>query len=68
MLSAFEIKIYECVLHKVGNKLRGEEINLSNSYLDGINHIRETLIDYFLTPEFVAYLMQDTFIYFNFKC
>ena len=50
MLSAFEIKIYECVLHKVGNKLRGEEINLSNSYLDGINHIRETLIDYFLTP------------------
>ena len=50
MLSAFEITIYECVLHKVGNKLRGEEINLSNFYLDGINHIRETLIDYFLTP------------------
>jgi len=50
MFSAFDVKIHNCAIHKIGNKLRDEGVNLSNSYLDTIVSIQEILIDYFLSP------------------
>lgn len=50
MFSAFEVKIQNCVLHKIGNKLRDERVSLSNSSLNSISSIQEILIDYFLPP------------------
>ena len=50
MFSAFEIKIQNCALHKIGNKLRDEGISYSNSSLDRIISIQEILINYFLSP------------------
>lgn len=49
MISAINIKIQNCVVHKIGNKLRDESVNLSNSCLNDIISIQEILIDYFLS-------------------
>ena len=50
MISAINIKIQSGVLHQIGNKLRDENLNLSDSYIDEIISIQEILIDYFISP------------------
>lgn len=50
MFSAFDVKIHNCAIHRIGNKLRDEGVSLSNSYLDTIISTQEILIDYFLSP------------------
>jgi len=50
MFSAFDVKIHNCAIHKIGNKFRDEGVSLSNSYLDTIIPIHEILIDYFFPP------------------
>lgn len=50
MFSAFDVKIHNCAIHRIGNKLRDEGVSLSNSYLDIIISTQEILIDYFLSP------------------
>lgn len=71
MFSAFDVKIHNCAIHKIGNKLRDEGVNLSNSYLDTIVSIQEILIDYFLSPfssEEYFELYHDSGIEYNVVC
>ncbi|MGL4518175.1 MAG: nucleoid-associated protein [Phocaeicola sp.] len=50
MISAINSNIENCALHKIGNRLRGEGVGLSNSLLTGVNAIQGVLINYFITP------------------
>lgn len=50
MISAIDVKMQNCTLHKVGNKLRDEGLNFSQSYIEVGDSIKELLINYFIIP------------------
>ena len=50
MISAMEVKIQNCILHRIGNKVKEEGVKLSKSDLDISGAIEELLINYFFTP------------------
>lgn len=49
MISSIDVQIQACALHKVGNKLRDEGIQFSNSFLNNFKLIEEELIEYFFS-------------------
>ena len=51
MISAINTVIQDCVLHIVGNKLRGEEINYSKFDVNNINDsLHDILLNYYFSP------------------
>ena len=50
MISAMEVKIQNCILHRIGNKVKEEGVKFSKSDLDISGAIEELLINYFFTP------------------
>ncbi len=50
MFDFTQVELEKIIVHKVGNKIREEDVNHSNRYLDLDDSVKQLLLTYFLNP------------------